>query len=218
MFNLNVYLNPTTGLPVAKTPDWSGWLTAAGAVVPKSAFVNGNPPAGSVQAIIDSDQQLANDTSAYAATYDNFRYKFGLYKDDVRIAEVEDLRVVWHNLKKAQCKFRVTKLYGEDASGNPLVVAQFNKTDNIKIVIETKAVAHDEESFVGDIGKHPATLAKDKHPERKLSMEPGKTFTPDIMMGEPAYENNGHGVMIPVTIMTIAPNKWLFFAGVFADA
>jgi len=142
---------------------------------------------------IDPEQQLANDTSAYNVTYDNFRYKIELRKDGQKIADVEDLRVVWKNLQKAQCKLRITGLV-DDA-----VVAEFNRSDNIKVWIETKAVAHND-------SPESETVAE-KYPDRKLSMEPPKTFTPNKYLGEP--EN--------VTTMTIAPNKWLYMAGVFAD-
>jgi len=142
---------------------------------------------------IDPEQQLANDTSAYNVTYDNFRYYIELRKDGQKIADVEDLRVVWKNLLKAQCKLRITRLM-DDA-----VVAEFNRSDNIQVWIQTKHVAHN------DCPASEAVAAK--YPGRKLSMEPPKTFTPNKYLGEPE----------DVTTMTIAPNKWLYLAGVFAD-
>ena len=143
---------------------------------------------------IDPEQQLANDTSAYNITYDNFRYKIELRKNGQKIADAEDLRVVWKNTKKAQCKLRVTRLV-DDA-----VVAEFNKTDNIQIIIQTKHVAHND-------GPESEAAAA-KYPDRKLSQEPPKTFTPDKYLGEPENAAN----------ITIAPNKWLYLAGELTDA
>ena len=155
--------------------------------------------------------ELSNDSSAYNATYDNFRYRIGLYNGSDRIAEVEDLRVVWHDLKNAQCKCRITRLNGTQPDGTPLVVAEFSRTDPIELLIES-AVKADASyySYDPDVPLGVNACGEDNRPQIPLTMEPPKVFI--VKQDVSGYNNE------PVNPnMTITANKWLYLVGEYMD-